>query len=208
VIADAGIAIVHTHNAIMNYLAHAYLSFNQPDILLGNMISDFVKGRRQFDYPAGIQKGIVLHRAIDQFTDAHEEVKRAKIFFRIPYRLYAGAFTDVVFDHFLALHLHQNSDLKAFSTQVYAHLAANELHFPPVFARMFPGMRQHDWLFHYQFEWGVERSFGGLQRRAQYIEDIDPAIAAFRNHYTQLEKCFRQFWPQLHQFARDTLNRL
>jgi acyl carrier protein phosphodiesterase len=29
----------------MNYLAHAVLSFQQPDILTGNMISDFVKGR-------------------------------------------------------------------------------------------------------------------------------------------------------------------
>jgi acyl carrier protein phosphodiesterase len=30
----------------MNYLAHAYLSFGEPDILAGNMISDFVKGKK------------------------------------------------------------------------------------------------------------------------------------------------------------------
>ncbi len=35
----------------MNYLAHAYLSFGDPDILAGNMISDFVKGKKKFDYP-------------------------------------------------------------------------------------------------------------------------------------------------------------
>ena len=33
----------------MNYLAHAYLSFNKPDILAGNIISDFVKGKKKFD---------------------------------------------------------------------------------------------------------------------------------------------------------------
>ncbi|KAF0239868.1 MAG: hypothetical protein FD183_1294 [Chitinophagaceae bacterium] len=49
----------------MNYLAHAYLSFNEPSILLGNMISDYVKGKKQYDYPLLIQKGIHLHRAID-----------------------------------------------------------------------------------------------------------------------------------------------
>src|SRR4029077_7560850 len=76
----------------MNYLAHAYLSFNQSEILVGNMISDFVKGKRKFDYPSGIQKGIDLHRAIDQFTDQHSATKEAKEFFRPDYRLYAGAF--------------------------------------------------------------------------------------------------------------------
>jgi acyl carrier protein phosphodiesterase len=35
----------------MNYLAHACLSFGRPDILVGNMISDHIKGKKQFDYP-------------------------------------------------------------------------------------------------------------------------------------------------------------
>jgi acyl carrier protein phosphodiesterase len=34
----------------MNYLAHAYLSFNEPEILTGNMISDFVKGKKKFEF--------------------------------------------------------------------------------------------------------------------------------------------------------------
>ncbi len=42
----------------MNYLAHAYFSFNQPPVIVGNLISDFIKGKKQFDYPAEIQKGI------------------------------------------------------------------------------------------------------------------------------------------------------
>ena len=64
----------------MNFLAHAYLSFGQPEILVGNMISDFVKGKKKFDYPGGIQAGMQLHRAIDTFTDAHPATKEAAIF--------------------------------------------------------------------------------------------------------------------------------
>src|SRR5450432_1241794 len=86
----------------MNYLAHAYLYFNKPEILTGNMISDFVKGKKKFDYSPGIQKGIVLHREIDNFTDTHPATREAKEIFRPHYRLYAGAFIDVVYDHFLA----------------------------------------------------------------------------------------------------------
>ena len=66
----------------MNYLANARLSFNDPDLLIGNMISDFVKGKKKFDYPLSIQKGIQLHRLIDEFTDAHFEAKRAMKYFR------------------------------------------------------------------------------------------------------------------------------
>ena len=92
----------YLHQA-MNYLAHAYLSFNDPEILLGNMISDYVKGRKKFDYGPGILKGIMLHRAIDTFTDQHPVTKTAMKFFKPAYGLYAGAFVDVVYDHFLAL---------------------------------------------------------------------------------------------------------
>ncbi len=87
----------------MNYLAHAYLSFHNPDILAGNMISDFVKGKKQFDYPSIIQKGIRLHRDIDTFTDQHPSTKKGKEDFKPAVGSYSGAFMDVVYDHFLAL---------------------------------------------------------------------------------------------------------
>ena len=87
----------------MNYLAHAYLSFEDPELLLGNMISDYIKGKKQYDYPAPIQKGIRLHREIDQFTDEHAITREIKKFFTPSVRLYAGAFVDVVYDHFLAI---------------------------------------------------------------------------------------------------------
>jgi acyl carrier protein phosphodiesterase len=86
----------------MNYLAHAYLSFDDEEILTGNIISDFVKGKKKFDYPSRIQAGINLHRIIDNFTDQHEATREAKEFLRPHYRLYSGAFVDVVYDHFLA----------------------------------------------------------------------------------------------------------
>src|SRR5215212_6198912 len=109
----------------MNYLAHAYLSFSDPEILAGNIISDFVKGKKKFDFPAGIQKGIALHRAIDQFTDNHDTTKTAKDVFRPHYRLYSGAFVDVVYDHFLANNRDEFNEqsLYDFSQQVYKTLS-------------------------------------------------------------------------------------
>ncbi len=85
---------------LVNYLAHAYLSFRIPDIAVGNLISDFVKGKRKLDYPPGIQTGIALHRAIDTFTDGHPATRRAKSYFRSDYGLYSGSLTDVACDYF------------------------------------------------------------------------------------------------------------
>src|SRR5450755_4319295 len=115
---------------LMNYLAHAFLSFNKTDILAGNIISDFVKGKAKFDYPHGIQKGIHLHRLIDTFTDDHSATAMAKSFFRPQYRLYSGAFTDVVYDHFLARDTKQFEEyggLEMFSQNIYQLL---EINFP------------------------------------------------------------------------------
>ena len=117
----------------MNLLAHAWLSFNQPDILVGNMISDYVKGKSKEAYPAEIQRGIMLHRAIDTFTDVHPSTIAAKQFFRPQYRLYAGAFVDVVYDHFLAndlLEFEDPASLNEFAQSSRVAIRVNEASLP------------------------------------------------------------------------------
>lgn len=187
----------------MNYLAHAYLSFNHPDILVGNMISDFVKGKKQFDYSLLIQKGIQLHRAIDTFTDQHPATKEGKQYFKPAVGLYAGAFMDIVYDHFLALDTRELAEpaSKDFSAQVYLHLSTQEHLLPENFARMLPFMTTHDWLYNYRFTWGIEHSFGGLVRRARYLTDASPAFTLFTKHYSELRQQYDIFFPEVKKFA-------
>lgn len=183
----------------MNYLAHAYLSFRNPELLLGNMISDYVKGKKQFDYPAPVQQGIRLHRHIDHFTDAHAATAGIKEIFRADYRLYSGAFADVVYDHFLAcdlLHFSEPSLLQ-FSEWVYSTLEPRAEWFPERFARMFPYMKTQNWLFHYRTRSGTEQSFGGLVRRAAYLTDSSAACRLFEKHYQQLQEYYNAFFPEL-----------
>jgi acyl carrier protein phosphodiesterase len=191
----------------LNYLAHAYLSFNQPEILVGNMISDFVKGKKKFDYPAGIQKGIALHRSIDVFTDDHPVTAKAKIFFRPAYRLYAGAFIDVVYDHFLAKQL-EPAFLESFTADTYTVLENYLGLLPERFQQLFPYMKKENWLYNYRFEWGTEKSFGGLVRRARYLESETAAIAIFHQHYNELSICFNDFFPRLERFSLERYKEL
>lgn len=188
----------------MNYLAHAYLSFERPGILVGNMISDFVKGRAKYDYPADIQEGIAVHRAIDEFTDFHPVTQEAKTYFRPQYRLYSGAFVDIVYDHFLAndrLQFAADNDLLNFSVRTYAMLAKYQEHFPFPFSKMFPYMQTQNWLYHYREEQGIANSFEGMVRRAKYLDESKIAFQIFRENYDALRACYQAFFPELKAFV-------
>jgi len=188
----------------LNYLAHAYLSFNNTDLLVGNMISDYVKGKKQYDYPAAIQTGIRLHRAIDDFTDTHPATFEIKKFFKPAYRLYAGAFTDVVYDYFLANDTNQFSspeELKKFTEKSYQLLKLQSAHFPEKFAGMFPCMQAQDWLYNYRFNEGMQKSFGGLARRAKYIEETDTAYDIFLTHKNDIRFWYEIFIPDVKNFT-------
>jgi acyl carrier protein phosphodiesterase len=194
----------------VNYLAHAYLSFGHPGILTGNMISDFVKGKKKFDYPDEVQQGIALHRAIDRFTDEHHATKEAKQVFRPAYRLYCGAMTDVVFDHFLANDETEfdEASLFDFARETYAELDRQAGWMPDRFARMFPYMKQQNWLYNYRTRWGIKKSLGGVVRRAAYIDDYETAYEIFEEHYQLLDDCFRHLWTDLKPFAKDLFDTL
>ncbi len=194
----------------MNYLAHAYLSFGIPEITVGNLISDFVKGKQKLNYSPVIQKGIVLHRAIDTFTDSHAITRRAKSFFKDAYRLYSGPLVDVVYDHFLANDplIFPPERLEPFAQKTYEQIGASQAFLPERFARLFHYMRAQDWLANYQYKQGILNSFAGLARRAAYMAGPEEAGRLFEVHYEDLNACYGEFFPSLKEFALRTLQQL
>ncbi|HMH34034.1 MAG TPA: ACP phosphodiesterase [Puia sp.] len=205
-ISGAGMYLCH-----MNFLAHAYLSFEIPEILVGNLISDFVKGKKKFDYSLPIQHGISLHRSIDHYTDTHPVTSEAKSLFKADYGLYAGAFMDIVYDHFLANDRNEFRDeqaLAAFSKKTYEQLKPFIDVFPQKFQIVFMHMQKHDWLYHYRLKEGIRNSFAGLVHRAAYMHDHRAAYRIFEAHYSLLRDYYREFFPGLRDFARLELTRL
>ena len=189
----------------MNFLAHAYLSFGHDEILAGNMVSDFVKGKSKFDYPAGIQKGISLHRSIDAFTDTHEATRRGMQLFRPAYRLYSGAILDVLYDHFLACDesIFPGPSLARFAEDVYRSLEQQAHLLPARFRHMFFYMRTENWLLHYKERAGIHKSLGGLIRRAVYLTESDTAFGLFETNYVFLEQCYREFIADVKEYAKQ-----
>ena len=194
----------------MNYLAHAYLSYNVPHILVGNMISDFVKGRQKSLYVASVQKGIDLHRAIDSFTDDHPVTARAKKIFRPSYRLYSGPIMDILYDHFLANDENEFSpeSLLQFTAVVYRTLEEDAVHFPPRFVTVFQYMKTENWLYHYRTPEGMDKTLRGFVRRASFINDSSKAYELFLTHYQDLNECYHEFFPAVKQMAKQKLDQL
>lgn len=194
----------------MNYLAHAYLSFGRPGILTGNMISDFVKGRKKYDYPEEIQQGIALHRAIDNFTDTHPATKRAKDIFRKDYRLYSGSVMDVLYDHFLATDINEFTpeSLERFTIFTYNQLDQFVDYFPEKFNMMYPYMKAHNWLFNYRLPEGMQKSLGGLVRRSKYLTESDTAFRLFTDNYDSLNQLYKLFFPEVKSMSLNFLNQL
>ena len=195
----------------VNYLAHAYLSFDIPDVAVGNLISDFIKGKHKFDYPSTIRTGIDLHRAIDMFTDTHPAVREAKKAFKPDYGLYSSPLVDIAFDHFVAndrLLFPTPASLPAFASRTYDQLQARSSLFPDRFSRLFPYMREQDWLTGYRAKEGIFASFGGLARRATYMPPPSRACTLFEAHYQHIKDSYTAFFPDLEAYARRTLAEL
>lgn len=194
----------------MNYLGHAYLSFNSPSVLAGNMISDFVKGASKFSFSGNIQKGITLHRMIDAFTDDHFATKKAKEIFRPYYRLYSGAIMDVLYDHFLAndIAVFNDTSLKLFAQDTYCHLENQSAELPSRFVQVLAYMKAEDWLYNYRYDHGIRRSLQGLVRRAAYLQESDTAYKLFLEHYDFLNQCYLDFFADVKQFAKQQFEEL
>lgn len=194
----------------MNFLAHLYLSGEDQQVMLGNFIADFVKGKQALEaFPPGIIRGIQLHRTIDAFTDSHTTVAVSKNRLRPRYRHYAGVIVDVFYDHFLAAHwdTFHPQPLSAFAAHAYDVLQTHEAILPPAVQQMLPYMMRGNWLLNYGRTEGIHRALTGMSRRTPYESHMDEAVQDLIAHYASFEQEFLDFFPALRQHAEDFLQR-
>ena len=192
----------------MNFLAHAYLSANNPDVLLGNFFADAVKGNFSNDYPEGISTGISLHRLIDSFTDTHPVFITSKKRIRSEYDKYSGIIVDIYYDHFLACNWKNYSEqpLKEFSQYIYQLLITNYRVLHAKSKRILPFLVTQDWLTNYSNFQGLKRVFEGMDRRTRNRSGMRGAVEELKLYYHELEHDFKGFFPDVILRACDFLH--
>ncbi len=191
----------------MNFLAHAYLSFNDDQILTGNMIADAVKGKEAENFPEGITNGILLHRSIDAYTDQHELVRQTRKVFYPVIKHYALVISDVIYDHFLGVNWkkYSNESLHDFSIRSYADLDKNIEYIPEKFARIFPYMKEDNWFTMYATHEGIHGTIERLSYRSKAFVWSKETIDIFEENYVELEKHFLDFFHQLVDHSKSFL---
>jgi acyl carrier protein phosphodiesterase len=192
----------------MNFLAHIFLSNNDNQITIGNFSADGIRGKRYKKYPIEIQKGILLHRQIDTFTDAHPTVRLSTKRLHENYGHYSGVIVDILYDHFLAKNWSQYSDipLPEYIEGFYDLLEDNFETLPVRIQKMMPHMIADNWLLSYAEIEGIQKVLDGMNRRTKNRSGMNTATVELQEFYTEFEEEFTSFFEELRTFSKDTLN--
>jgi len=170
----------------MNFLAHLYLSGENIDIRLGNFIGDYVKGNKLENYSEDIKKGIVIHRAIDTFTDKHPSTHACNKLLQPGYGKYSGVVVDIFYDHFLAKDWknYSNSDLKSY-TKLFYHQMVQRCHLLPARVNRFlPFMIHSDRLYSYRTLDGLKQAIDIMSKVSSLPSNSEFAIQILKENYT------------------------
>jgi len=194
----------------MNFLAHIHLSGENEFIKIGNFMADGVRGKQYENFPQEIQKGILLHRAIDTFTDAHPIFRQSTKRLHSRYHHYAGVIVDMYYDHFLAKNWenHSSENLENYSNRFYQSLLDNHTLLTPKTQNLLPYMMKYNWLVSYQSIPGLDRILSQMDQRTQNQSLMRFAGEELAAHYALFEEEFSLFYKELQLFSENKLNEL
>ncbi|MFD2727774.1 acyl carrier protein phosphodiesterase [Hyunsoonleella rubra] len=191
----------------MNYLAHIYLSGDNDLVKIGNFMADSIKGKNYKNYEKDVQIGILLHRNIDTFTDAHPTVRQSTKRLHEKYSHYSGVIVDILYDYFLANNWSRycSVPLEDYTEDFYASVTENFEILPMRIQKMMPYMMTDNWLLSYASLDGIARVLEGMNRRTKHRSGMNRAIEDLELFYTEFEAEFTSFFDELIQFSKDKL---
>ncbi|MDG1058622.1 MAG: acyl carrier protein phosphodiesterase [Flavobacteriaceae bacterium] len=192
----------------MNYLAHIYLSGTHTELRFGNFIADAVPGKQYAVYAKGIQEGILLHRAIDTFTDQHPLFrKHCKLLFP-DFGHYSRVIVDMFYDHFLASlwHNYHPQTLEKFSEDFYNEIDQQKALLPHKMKRAFPYMKEQNWLIQYKSIVGLETILSQMERRTQFESNLSASVKNLETHYSIFKNDFEVFFEHIQIFVSSRIS--
>ncbi|GEC78717.1 ACP phosphodiesterase [Flavobacterium aquatile] len=194
----------------MNFLAHIYLSGNNDMLKIGNFMADSIRGHHYLDYPDDIRKGILLHRYIDTFTDAHPIYRKSKHRLHEKYGHYSGVIMDIVYDHYLAKNWskYSNEKLEDYADSFYKLLQDNCEILTDKIQKMMPSMIARNWLVSYATLDGLEMILFQMDYRTKHRVHMQEAIVEVKQFYTEFEEEFTLYFEELEQHCQEKLTEL
>ncbi len=191
----------------MNFLAHIYLSGDSDLIKIGNFMADGVRGNKHLELHSEIQKGIILHRSIDTFTDAHPLFRQSTKRLHANYHHFSGVIVDVFYDHFLAKnwHLYSDEKLEDYVATFYESLDIHHELLTEKAQLMKPYMIQQNWLLSYRTIEGIEKILSQMDNRIKRESNMRLSVQELRVFYQEFEDDFTIFFNELRAHSTEKL---
>lgn len=173
-------------------------------------MADSIRGNHYLDYPDQLQKGILLHRAIDTFTDAHPIYRKSKHRLHEKYGHYSGVIMDIVYDHYLAKNWTKYSyeKLEDYAEAFYKLMEDNFNILTEKAQKMLPTMKDQNWLLCYASISGLERILFQMDYRTKHRVNMQEAIVEVQEFYFEFETEFTLFFEELEQHCQEKLGQL
>ena len=187
----------------MNYLAHIFLSGSNRKVQLGNFVGDAVKGSSYKDYPRDMCKGILLHRAIDDYTDRHPAVREMVQTLKPEFGRYSGVLLDIYFDYLLASRFETFSgvSLKKYSRRFYTTIIINYRYLPTRFKGFIWHFIMTDRLGKYATPDGIREALNIMVEYRHIDISVDKAIRYMQEHTEELFAVFQPFFIELQDYC-------
>lgn len=190
----------------MNFIAHIHLSGEDAPLLVGNYIADLIRQADVAGLPEEIQRGVMLHRMIDTYTDQHD-VNRDALERIYPFHhKYSPVLLDIYYDYFLIKHwsTFSSSPFEDVCAFAYDSLAQ---YLPAIPIRTQPRIEhllERRWLeTAYGTFNGLEKTFYFLKKRMSQPDIINRATETLMKHEAELETAFLTFYPDLIQEVKS-----
>lgn len=191
----------------MNFLAHALLAGDDPALIVGGVIGDWIKGNLPAGLPDDLARGVALHRVIDSHAEQHPAFRQSRARVSAARRRYAGVLVDVFYDHLLARDwesLHHQS-LPQFTVQVYRHIEVRLYELSPDSHRALRLMADEDWLSSYASIEGIADVLARMSRRARQPNPMAGGEQELLADLAGFEQDFRHWRTDAQAFVADWL---
>ena len=184
----------------MNHFAHLVLAQDTVASTVGNLLGDFARGLDTQSLPAAVMAGLLNHRAVDRYTDAHSLVVEMKSRFSPQRRRFAGIALDIYFDHLLISHWQsfEQRDLATTIDAFYRRMQKGQALMPGEDMRSVTArMVRYDWFGSYADLDRVAESLDRVAMRIRFENNFANAIEDIAQNQDFIRDGFLEFYPQL-----------
>ena len=187
----------------MNFLAHAVLAGDDPALIVGGVVGDWIKGPLPGVLPPDLARGVALHRAIDSHAETHPAFQRSRNRVAADRRRYAGVLVDIFYDHLLARDWAQlrPMPLDRYCAEIYRHIDARLADLPELARPAMRLMADEDWLSSYAELAGIADVLQRMARRARQPNPLAGGEQAFVADATGFVEDFAEWYADAQRFV-------